>query len=62
MNINDEEFQRKIKELCDNNWKAKAILQNNNNDFRKLPKHQQRLFLKAMGIEKVEVTISQNSV
>jgi len=57
MNINSEDFKIKLKELCDNNWKAKEIMRINNNDFRNLPEHQKKMFLKAMQITEVDVTI-----
>ena len=57
MNINSNEFKNKIKELCDSNWKAKAIMEANNNDFANLPEHQKKMFLKAMEITEATITI-----
>ena len=57
MDINSNEFKGKIKELCDNNWKAKAIMEANNNDFVNLPEHQRGMFLRAIKLAEVTVTI-----
>lgn len=57
MNIKSKEFEDRLQALCKLNWKAGAILNANDNDFSKLPEHQQKMFLKVMGIESVETTI-----
>ena len=57
MNINSIEFKNKLKELCDNNWKAKSIMKANDNDFINLPDYQQKMFLKKMNIAEVTTTI-----
>ncbi|VAW38925.1 hypothetical protein MNBD_GAMMA01-1315 [hydrothermal vent metagenome] len=57
MDISSNEFKNKLKELCDSNWKAKAIMDANNNDFAILPRHQKKMFLNAMKIEEVTATI-----
>ena len=56
MNIDSSEFKEKLKKLCETNWKAKAIMKDKT--FTDLPDFQQKMFLKYMEIDKVEVTIN----
>ena len=55
MEYNSNEFRDKLKQLCDENWKAKGIMKANNNDFLSLPDYQQTMFLAKMGIAKLEI-------
>ncbi len=53
MKLDSNEFKKRLAKLCKENWKAKSILEINGNEFRQLPEHQQKLFLKDMHIDSV---------
>lgn len=57
MKATDLNFKEKLDELCDSNFKAKAIMEANGNDFFKIPKFQQEMFLKFMEKPKVSSVI-----
>ena len=47
-----DEFDVKLKKLCDGNWKAKGIMKANGNNFNNLPDYQQEMFIKTMGLKR----------
>ena len=51
-----EDFRKQLKEFCSKNWKAKRIMDFNGNDFEKLPRYQQQMFMKEMGVEEITFT------
>jgi len=57
MELNSIEFKEKLTKLCEENWKAKGILKANNNDFSRMPDYKQEMFLKAMDVDKLTVTV-----
>lgn len=57
MELNSDEFKKRLAKLCEENWKAKSILKANNNDFSSMPDYQQEMFLKAMNIKELTVTV-----
>lgn len=48
MNETNSNFKEKLDELCESNFKVKAIMKANNNDFSQLPEFQKEMFLKFM--------------
>ncbi len=57
MKTTDKEFTDKLTKLCFENWIAAAILVHNG-CFENMPKFQQKLFLRTMQIDEVEIVKS----
>jgi hypothetical protein len=54
MKTTDKQFTDKLNKLCDENWKAKRILEHAGS-FNNLPDYQQTMFLKEMDLKEVDV-------
>ncbi len=54
MKTTDIEFKNRLDKLCKENWKAGRLIKING-CFEKLPEHQQKLFLKEMGIDSIDI-------
>jgi len=52
MKIKEDEFNKRLEKLCNENWKAKKII-DHNKGFKNLSEFQKKVFLKYMGISEV---------
>ena len=51
--VTEQQLQSRLKKLCDENFKAKAIMDANNNNFHDVPDFQKQMLLKVMKIDEV---------
>jgi len=56
MEIDNEEFQKRLKQLCKENFKVDAILKRHNYNFEEVHKIQQELILEVLGLKIEKIT------